>query len=226
MPKKAKNMPNLPFILSDTSNAAHLFLAQMRDVDRQKNRLLFRKNIERIGWILGYEISKTLKYRNTKTTTPLGDASTLDLHHQPVIATVLRAGIPLQQGLAEIFDAADLAYVSAFRRHSSPVDFEIVVEYVAAPDIENRVLIVTDPMIATGRSIVQTIDQLTAEKSPSELHIVGVIASQTGLEVVQEALPHAKIWIGTVDPQLDSHGYIVPGLGDAGDLSFGEKEDR
>lgn len=219
-------MPNPPFILSKSSNASHLFMAQMRDVSRQKNRLLFRKNVERIGWILGYELSKTLTYQVTTTTTPLGDAKTLDLQHQPVIATILRAGIPLQQGLAEIFDAADLAYVSAFRRHSSSTEFEIVVEYVASPDIEDRVLIVADPMIATGRSIVQTIEQLTREKKPSELHIVGVIASESGLREVQKALPEAQIWIGTVDPDLNDQGYIVPGLGDAGDLSFGEKEDR
>lgn len=172
---------------------------------------------------MAYEISKHLKYVNRSTRTSMGVAECRVLASQPVIATVLRAGLPLQDGINRFFDQADLAYISAYRHHTSPTEFEIIVEYLACPDLYGKVLILTDTMLATGQSLVMTYEKFLTHGIPSEVHIVSVIGSKSGVDYVRNALPHAKLWIGTIDDSLNEEGYIVPGLGDAGDLSFGEK---
>ncbi len=198
-------------------------LKELRDKNIQKDRYRFRKNIERIGMIAAYEISKVLKYKTTETLTPLGNADTVELKNQPVIATILRAGIPLQNGVNQLFNQADLAYISAYRHSLDSGGFEIKVEYIASPSIENRVLILTDPMLATGQSLVMTYEQFLSQGTPSEVHLVSVIGSKDGVEYVKKHIPNATLWIGGIDETLSADGYIVPGLGDAGDLSFGSK---
>lgn len=172
---------------------------------------------------MAYEISKHLTYIQKPTQTILGTASCRVLSDQPVIATVLRAGLPLQDGINRFFDQADLAYISAYRHHTGPESFEIVVEYLACPDLNGRVLILADTMLATGQSLVMTYEKFLSNGIPAEVHIVSVIGSKSGVDYVRKALPQAKLWIGTIDDTLNNEGYIVPGLGDAGDLSFGEK---
>jgi len=198
-------------------------LKELRDKEIQKDRYRFRKNIERIGTIAAYEISKQLEYQNTQTDTPLGSCPTTELIDQPVIGTVLRAGIPLQHGVNQLFNQADLAYISAYRHHTSETTFEIKVEYLASPSIENRVLILTDPMLATGQSLVLTYEQFLAQGNPKKVHLVSVIGSKAGVDYVRKHIPNTTLWIATVDEELNADGYIVPGLGDAGDLSFGTK---
>lgn len=211
-------------ILSDKISIVNEFLRELRDKDIQKDRARFRKNIERIGQVAAYELSKKLKFGKEFTHSPLGIAQVMTLIDQPIIATILRAGLPLQQGLSYMFDQADLAYISAFRKHHTTEDFDIVLEYVATPNLENRVLILCDPMVATGKSIVQTYKALLEHGKPKNVFIVSVIGSQQGVEYVTSNIPEAELYIGVVDKDLNKNGYIVPGLGDAGDLSFGEKE--
>jgi uracil phosphoribosyltransferase len=209
--------------LSEQNSIVCQVLKELRDKEIQKDRFRFRKNIERIGIIAAYEISKQLDYKNTHTDTPLGTSITKELADQPVIGTVLRAGIPLQHGVNELFNQADLAYISAFRQHTTGNQFEIKVEYLASPRIENRVLILTDPMLATGRSMVLTCEQFMKQGRPKKIHLISVIGSQEGVDYVREHIPNATLWIGCIDAELNDDGYIVPGLGDAGDLSFGLK---
>ncbi|MCB9241545.1 MAG: uracil phosphoribosyltransferase [Flavobacteriales bacterium] len=210
--------------LSQTDSIVQEILRELRDVSIQTDRYRFRKNIERMGTIAAYEISKELEYVSRPTKTPLGEATTRALKEQPVIATVLRAGLPLQSGVNQLFNQADLAYISAYRKHSTPTAFEVVVEYLACPSLTDRVLILTDPMLATGQSLVLTYQQFLRHGKPSKVHLVSVIGSEQGVSFVQEHIPEATLWIGTIDPILNEAGYIVPGLGDAGDLSFGMKE--
>lgn len=209
--------------LSQQNSIVCQILKELRDKDIQTDRYRFRKNIERIGMIAAYEISKSLDYAKTKTQTPLGLSDTTELKDQPVIGTILRAGIPLQNGVNQLFNQADLAYISAYRHQTSGKNFEIKVEYLASPSIENRVLILTDPMLATGQSLVLTYEQFLAQGNPKEVHLVSVIGSQDGVDYVKEHIPNATLWIGCIDEKLNDQGYIVPGLGDAGDLSFGTK---
>ena len=209
--------------LSEQKSIVNQILKELRDKHVQKDRHRFRKNIERIGIISAYEISKQLDYVQTKTETPLQVADTLELEEQPVIATVLRAGIPLQHGVNQLFNQADLAYISAYRKQTSKNDFEIKVEYMACPDLTDRILILTDPMLATGQSLVLTCNQFLKQGKPKAIHLVSVIGSRTGVEYVKKHIPNATLWIGCIDEGLDKKGYIVPGLGDAGDLSFGTK---
>lgn len=209
--------------LSEKNSIVNQILKELRDKEIQQDRYRFRKNIERIGIIAAYEISKQLEYQSTITSTPLGNSDTQELIDQPVIGTVLRAGIPLQHGVNQLFNQADLAYISAYRHQTSANQFEIKVEYLASPSIENRVLILTDPMLATGQSLVLTYEQFLTQGKPKKVHLVSVIGSQEGVDYVKKHIPEATLWIGTIDQDLDQHGYIVPGLGDAGDLSFGTK---
>jgi uracil phosphoribosyltransferase len=212
-------------ILSKEFSLISEFLRELRDKDIQQDRARFRKNIERIGQIAAYEISKKMESDIHFTTTPLGIAQVKKLREQPIIATILRAGLPLQRGLNEMFDQADLAYISAYRKHT-PDDhsaFEIVLEYVATPNINNRILIICDPMLATGQSLVQTYEAFMKKGTPSKVYLVSVIGSKEGVDYVTKHIPNADLWIGVIDDTLDQNGYIVPGLGDAGDLSFGEK---
>ena len=210
-------------ILSKEFSLVNEFLRELRDKDIQQDRARFRKNIERIGQIAAYEISKEMQSDIHFTTTPLGVAQVKKMKEQPIIATILRAGLPLQRGLNEMFDQADLAYISAYRKHTTDTEFEIMLEYVATPDINDRILIICDPMLATGQSLVQTYQAFMKKGIASKVYLVSVIGSQQGVDYVTSNIPNADLWIGVIDQELDKNGYIVPGLGDAGDLSFGVK---
>ena len=199
------------------------WIAEIRDQSIQSDRLRFRRNLERIGEIAGYEISRKLAFEAREIQTPLGISNSKMLKDQPVLATILRAGLPLHQGLLNIFDKADSAFISAYRKHDRDGSFEISMGYITSPDLENRILIVSDPMLATGSSMVKTIQQLRSEGNPAEIHIVTAIACTVGIEYLRRALPVCKVWCGAIDDELTAKGYIVPGLGDAGDLSFGNK---
>ncbi|MFN2458231.1 MAG: uracil phosphoribosyltransferase [Chitinophagaceae bacterium] len=199
------------------------WIAEIRDAEVQKDRMRFRRNLERIGEIAAYEISKRLPFLEAEVQTPLGIAMCHVLTEQPVLATILRAGLPLHQGLLNYFDKADNAFVSAYRKHDKEGGFEISLEYLSCPDIENRIVIVSDPMLATGASLVKTIQYLQQEGEPKSIHIVTAIACTVGIEYVRRETPLATIWCGGIDDELTAKGYIVPGLGDAGDLAFGVK---
>ena len=183
----------------------------------------FRRNLERIGEIAAYEISKVLPFEEKEVQTPLGVAVSKMLKEQPVLATILRAGLPLHQGLLNYFDHADNAFVSAYRKHDAEGSFEISLEYMSSPETEDRIVIVSDPMLATGASLVKTIQYLREEGEPKSIHIVVAIACTIGIEYVRREFPTAHIWCGDIDDELTAKGYIVPGLGDAGDLAFGVK---
>ncbi|HVM87770.1 MAG TPA: uracil phosphoribosyltransferase [Puia sp.] len=199
------------------------WVGELRDEEIQKDRMRFRRNLERIGEVAAFEISKTLSFVDKEIQTPLGIAVSKTLKEQPVLATILRAGLPLHQGMLNYFDKADNAFISAFRKHNRDGSFEISLDYVSCPELENRVVIISDPMLATGSSLVKTIRFLREEGRPSEIHIVAAIACTVGIEYVKRSEPHCKIWCGGIDDELTAKGYIVPGLGDAGDLAFGTK---
>jgi uracil phosphoribosyltransferase len=199
------------------------WIAEIRDQSVQTDRMRFRRNLERIGEIAGYEISRLMVYEESEVQTPLGISNSKKLKNQPVLATILRAGLPLHQGLLNVFDKADNAFISAYRKHDRDGSFEISLSYITSPELDNRVLIISDPMLATGSSMVKTIQQLRSEGNPAEIHIVTAIACTVGIEYLRRALPTCKIWCGAIDDELTAKGYIVPGLGDAGDLSFGNK---
>lgn len=199
------------------------WVSELRNVDIQNDRMRFRRNLERIGEVAAIEISKTLTYLPTEIQTPLGTSVCNLLSNQPVLATILRAGLPLHQGLLNYFDRADNAFISAYRKHHKDGSFEISLEYISCPEIEGRTLIISDPMLATGASLVKTIQYLRDEGHPSEIHVVCAIACTVGIEYVLRSEPKAKIWCGAIDDELTAKGYIVPGLGDAGDLAFGNK---
>jgi uracil phosphoribosyltransferase len=199
------------------------YVSEMRDSDRQKDRGRFRENMERLGQIFAYEISKHLAFRKRRVSTPMGAAECFVLDEQPVLATILRAGLPLHQGLLKFFDRADCAFISAYRKHDSAGKFEIDLGYCSSPSLDNRTLIVSDPMLATGSSMVKTLDALFETSKPAQVHIVCVIACTAGIERVSKHFPNAKIWAGAVDEKLDDNSFIIPGLGDAGDLAYGSK---
>ena len=200
------------------------WIAEIRDTEVQKDRMRFRRNLERVGEVTAYEISKKLPVQKTEVQTPLGTATCQVLAEQPVLATILRAGLPLHQGLLNYFDKADAAFVSAYRKHDkNDGTFEISLEYLSSPELDDRILIVSDPMLATGASLVKTIQYLRAEGEPSQIHIVCAIACSIGIELVRRQIPTATIWCGAIDEELTAKGYIVPGLGDAGDLAYGVK---
>ena len=210
-------------VLADNPSIANQFIAELRDVTIQIDRMRFRRNMERLGEVFAYEISKTLVYSVKEVETPLGLADVATSDAQPVIATILRAGLPLHQGLLNYFDRADNAFVSAYRKHHKDGTFEINVEYISCPLIEGRVLIVCDPMLATGSSLVLAVEKLLEHGSPKTIHLVTAIASSSGIDYVKRMLPQATLWIAAVDEELTAKSYIVPGLGDAGDLAFGDK---
>jgi len=199
------------------------WLAEIRDQSVQTDRMRFRRNLERIGEIAGYEISRLMPFEEKEIQTPLGYANSRLLKTQPILATILRAGLPLHQGLLNVFDKADNAFVSAYRKHNRDGSFEITMSYITSPELENRILILSDPMLATGSSMVKTIEQLRSEGNPAEIHIVTAIACTVGIEYLRRSVPACKIWCRAIDDELTAKGYIVPGLGDAGDLSFGSK---
>ena len=199
------------------------WMSELRDVEVQNDRLRFRRNLERIGEIIAYEISKEFPFYIKDTQTPLGISECMVISEQPVLATILRAGLALHQGLLNYFDKAENAFVSAYRKHHKDGSFDINVEYISCPDIENRILIISDPMLATGASLVKTIQFLKEIGTPKEIHIAAAIASTEGIEYVTREVPEATIWCGGIDEELTAKGYIVPGLGDAGDLAYGSK---
>ena len=211
--------------LSLKSSLLNQFIAEIRDVNIQKDSLRFRKNMERIGEIFAYEISKTLDYEITSTQTPLGIAESKQLILQPVIATILRAGLPLHNGLLNYFDQAQNAFISAFRKHNKDDSFEINIEYVASPNLNDKVLIFCDPMIASGSSMILTYKELIKKGQPKHTHFVCAIASEVGINYLKNNMPNSNytIWCGAIDAELNSQSYIIPGLGDAGDLAFGNK---
>jgi uracil phosphoribosyltransferase len=211
------------FNLSDTNSVANQFIAELRDVNVQKDRMRFRSNMERIGSILAYEISKSLTYHPKEIETPLGIANTHLSEDQIVLATILRAGIPLHEGMLQIFDKADNAFVSAYRKHHKDGSFEINLEYISCPNLEGRTLILADAMLATGASMALAAKQLSTFGTPSSIHFVTAVASSYGLEYIRRNFPQASIWMGALDEELTAKSYIVPGLGDAGDLSYGAK---
>src|SRR5688500_3042370 len=199
------------------------WVAELRDTEMQDDRMRFRRNLERIGELAAYEISKRLPYAEIEVQTPLGTAVSKVLAQQPVLATILRAGLPLHQGLLNYFDQADNAFISAYRKHKKDGSFEIRLDYVSCPELENRILIISDPMLATGSSLVKTIHFLKEEGNPAAIHIVTAIACTVGIEYVKREAPSVTIWCGDIDEELTAKGYIVPGLGDAGDLAYGTK---
>lgn len=199
------------------------WIAEIRNVDVQNDRMRFRRNLERIAEVIGYEISKQLESTEIEITTPMGQATCKVLKEQPVLATILRAGLAMHNGLLNYFDKADNAYLSAYRKHHPDGSFEISLEYMSCPDMENRIVIISDPMLATGSSLVKSIQHLRDEGNIRELHIVCAIACTVGIEYVLRAEPKATIWCGDIDDELTAKGYIVPGLGDAGDLAYGVK---
>jgi uracil phosphoribosyltransferase len=209
--------------LSEQHSLVSNWVSELRDVEIQTDRLRFRRNLERIGEVAAYEISKVLPFTEKEVQTPLGSALSKVMSEQPVLATILRAGLPLHQGLLNFFDKADNAFISAYRKHRKDGSFEISLDYISCPELENRTIIISDPMLATGSSLVKTIHFLREEGRPREIHIVAAIACTVGIEYVKREEPSVTIWCGDIDDELTAKGYIVPGLGDAGDLAYGVK---
>ncbi|WP_034925399.1 uracil phosphoribosyltransferase [Gillisia sp. CAL575] len=200
------------------------FISELRDVSIQSDRMRFRRNIERIGEVLGYELSKSLCYNNVDIKTPLGISKCNIPEEDVVICSILRAGLPLHQGLLNYFDRAENTFISAYRHQISETEFEIKVEYLASPSLDNKILILADPMLATGRSFVNVYKALKSMGTPKQIHLASVIGSEEGITHIAEHFPEdTRLWIATVDKELNDKGYIVPGLGDAGDLAYGVK---
>lgn len=211
--------------LGEKNSILNQFISEIRDSKVQKDAMRFRRNIERIGEVLGYEFSKELGYSPAMVKTPLGvKEMNLNQDHL-VICSILRAGLPLHQGLLNYFDTAENGFISAFRKHDGNSDnFEVIVKYFAAPSLVGKILVLTDPMLATGRTLENVLLALKEHGTPSAIHIISVIWSQQGIEYINKIFPeHTHLWIAAIDPELNSRGYIVPGIGDAGDLAFGEK---
>ena len=211
--------------LSKTPSILNSFMSEIRDKTIQTDSMRFRRNIERIGEILGYELSKSLTFEDKNVETPLGISSTVLHKNDIVLCSILRAGVPLHNGLLNYFDRAENAFISAYRQHKhNPESFEIIVEYLACPSLENKTLILADPMLATGQSMVATFEALKPFGTPKEVHLVSVIGAQEGVDfVTKEFDVNAHLWIAAIDKTLNEKGYIIPGLGDAGDLAFGNK---
>ncbi len=212
-------------ILGKSNSLFNQFVSEIRDAEIQKDSMRFRRNLERIGEILAYEISKTLDYKVQEVITSLGASEMTVLNKYPVLATILRAGLPLHQGLLNYFDRSENAFVSAYRHHHKDGKFDIQVEYTTSPNLTDRVLIVSDPMLATGASMLLTIKELKHSGKPKHIHITTVIASTQGVNYLKRYLRtnDVTLWVGAIDEELTAQSYIVPGLGDAGDLAFGCK---
>ena len=212
--------------LEKTDSVFNQYMAELRDAVIQQDRMRFRRNLERIGQIMAYEISKSFEYDDEEVTTPLGIKSIRTMHEQPVIATILRAGLPFHNGMLSMFDQADSSFIAAYRKYDkNEEDSEIRVEYFSSPDIEDRVLIVCDPLLATGESIVKTLNGLMEDMMPKEIFIAVAVASQDGLDYVERTMSRlpVTIWVGSIDEELTARAYVVPGIGDVGDLAYGEK---
>jgi uracil phosphoribosyltransferase len=210
--------------LDNSNSVLNHFIAEIRDADIQKDSMRFRRNIERIGEILSYEMSRELGFQSNNVQTPLGVKDVPIVSDQLVLCSVLRAGLPLHQGVLNYFDQIENAFISAYRQHTSDEDFEIKVEYLASPSLDGKTLILVDPMLATGSSLVAVQKVLNKMGHIKQIHLVSVIAAQEGIDFVSSHFPeNSHLWVATVDPDLNSKGYIIPGLGDAGDLAFGTK---
>ena len=212
--------------LGDTNSILNKFVAELRDVDIQKDSLRFRRNVERIGEIMAYEISKEFHYSTKDIQSPLGIAPMNTPDDRIVISTLLRAGLPFHQGFLRYLDNAENAFVSAYRKYKDRLNFDIHIEYIASPRLTGKTLIISDPMLATGSSMELAYEALLTKGVPGHVHVASIISSKQALEYLQKKMPDDKttIWIAALDNDLDDHSYIVPGLGDAGDLAFGEKE--
>jgi uracil phosphoribosyltransferase len=210
--------------LSDQQSLVSEWVREIRDTGIQGDRLRFRRNMERIGEVAAYEISKQLPFVEKQIPTPMGESLIQVLQEQPVLATILRAGVPMHNGLLRYFDRADCAFVAAYRKHHRDGSFEIEQQYLTCPSLEGKALIIADPMLATGASLIVAIETLLNHGTPSQIHIVAAIACVEGIENVLRKFPEVSIWAGAIDDELTAKGYIVPGLGDAGDLSYGSKE--
>jgi len=215
---------NIQYI-SEENSVLNQFLNQIRAVSVQKDSMRFRRNMERIGEIMAYEISKKLTYNNIAITTPLGIKNTTEIGDKIVLCSILRAGLTLHQGFLNYFDAAENGFISAYRNHyNSDENFDILVEYQAVPNMANKTLILVDPMLATGQSLVAVLNKILAEHQPKKIHIAVVIASPEGIKYLQENLPeNCHLWVASLDEKLNEKKYIIPGLGDAGDLAYGNK---
>ena len=211
-------------ILTNTNSIANHFIAEMRNVDIQKDAMRFRKNMERLGEILAYEVSKTLTYQTATVQSPLAEATTNLLTEQPVLVAILRASLPFHQGFLNIFDRAENAFIGAYRgKHRPDETFDIQMDYLASPDLSHKTIILIDPMLATGKSLVKSYEALLTYGKPAQIIIVAAIAAPEGIQFLQTSIPEAEFFIGTVDEKLNHKFYIVPGLGDAGDLAYGGK---
>ena len=211
--------------LSDNNSVLKHYLKEIRSVKIQKDSMRFRSNLERIGEIMAYEISKTLRYKAEEVKTPLGMAKTEVIDEKIVIATILRAGLPFHTGFLNYFDGAENAFVSAYRKYKDALKFDIYIEYIASPNLDGKTLIITDPMLATGGSMELAYGALLTKGKPAHIHIATVISSQVAIDYISSHFPDTKttVWAAAIDPELNEHSYIIPGLGDAGDLAFGEK---
>ncbi|REG85359.1 uracil phosphoribosyltransferase [Algoriphagus antarcticus] len=212
------------FVLSDTPSLANHFLREMRDIRIQNDRMRFRRNLERMGELMAYEISKSFEYAVEEIETPLTSLSTLVPAEQPVIISVMRASLPFYNGFLNYFDQADSGFIGAFRDESEPGEITIQLGYHASPSVEGRVLILADPMLATGKSLVESIQTILSHGTPKHIHIAAVIAAPEGIQYLKENISCSySLWLGAIDEKLNDQSYIVPGLGDAGDLAFGPK---
>lgn len=209
--------------LSEQHSLVSNWVGELRSTEIQTDRMRFRRNLERIAEVAAYEISQQLEWEEVEIQTPLGIANCKKLREQPVLATILRAGLPMHTGMLNYFDRADNAFISAYRKHRHDGTFEISLEYMSCPPLEGRIVIISDPMLATGASLVKTIQFMKNDGAPAQMHIVTAIACTEGIEYVKMQHPETKIWCGEIDEELTAKGYIVPGLGDAGDLAFGSK---
>ncbi|RKD92676.1 uracil phosphoribosyltransferase [Mangrovibacterium diazotrophicum] len=213
--------------LSESTSIFNQYISEIRDENIQRDPLRFRRNLERLGEVFAYEISKTLEYKVSDVKTPLGIAQVPVLKQQPVLATILRAGLPLQQGLLNVFDKAENAFISAYRKYDDEGEFHIEFEYLATPDLSEKVVMITDPMLASGASMEIAYKAMMQKGDPSHVHLVSIIASRKGVDYVKEHIKdkNVTLWLGAIDEEMTMKSYIVPGLGDAGDLAFGPKID-
>ena len=211
--------------LADNNSIFNHFIRDIRDINIQKDSMRFRRNLERIGELFAYEISKKMEYSHYNIQTPLGIASQNLMKEEPVLATILRAGIPLHQGLLNYFDKSENTFISAYRKYKVDGNFDIKIEYMSSPEINNRTIILCDPMLASGSSMILAVEALLSIGKPKHIHLVAAIASAQGVEYVQKNTPFkdSTLWLGAIDDEMTKHSYIVPGLGDAGDLAFGKK---
>lgn len=221
--KRIIKKQNMTFILTEHDSVANKFITELRDVNVQKDKMRFRKNLERVGEVLAYEISKTLEYKEIEVETPLGIAHTKVHGDNIVLAAVLRAGLPFHQGFLNYFDDAQNAFISAYRMHHKDGSFEIKLEYISCPNLEDSTLIICDAMLATGASMSLSLKALLEYGTPKQIHITTAIASTSGMNYIKRLFPKVNIWLGALDEELTARSFIVPGLGDAGDLAYGTK---